>query len=265
MSRVIGIVSLKGGVGKTSVVVSLGSALGLLGKRVLLVDANLSAPNLGVHLNLIDPKITLHHVLQKDAHVADAIHHLEHFDVLPASMFSSGNINPLKLKDKLKPLRALYDVILVDSSPSFTQETLAATLLADELLIVTTPDLPTLSMTLKAVKFANQRRIPIDGIILNKVHGKSFELSIDDIEKTAEVPVLAIVPFDLSIPKALSKFTNAVQSNASSVGSREFRKLASTLVGSKFQPTYVQDYFSLVPSRSDINREIFYETIFGKE
>ena len=59
MSRFIAIVSGKGGVGKTSSVVSLGSALASIGKKVLLVDANFSAPNLGIHLNIIDPEMII--------------------------------------------------------------------------------------------------------------------------------------------------------------------------------------------------------------
>ena len=47
-------ISLKGGVGKTTAVVSLGSAIADFGKKVLLVDGNFSAPNLGLHLNLFD-------------------------------------------------------------------------------------------------------------------------------------------------------------------------------------------------------------------
>ena len=55
MGKTIGIVSLKGGVGKTTTVVSLGAALAEIGKKVLLIDGNLYSPTLGLHLNIIDP------------------------------------------------------------------------------------------------------------------------------------------------------------------------------------------------------------------
>ena len=60
--KVIGIISLKGGVGKTSSVANLGAALTEFGKKVLVVDANFSAPNLGLHLGLTNPEIKLHDV-----------------------------------------------------------------------------------------------------------------------------------------------------------------------------------------------------------
>ena len=73
MGEVIGMISLKGGVGKTSSVVALGAAIAELGKKVLLVDGNLSAPNLGLHLNVIDPDATIHHVLDRSIKTRDAI------------------------------------------------------------------------------------------------------------------------------------------------------------------------------------------------
>ena len=54
MNKVIGVISIKGGVGKTAVSASLASALSNLhDKKVLLVDANYSAPNLGLHMDII--------------------------------------------------------------------------------------------------------------------------------------------------------------------------------------------------------------------
>ena len=60
--KTIGVISIKGGVGKTSTVVSLGASMAALGKKVLLVDGNLSAPNLGMHIGL-DTKKGVHDVL----------------------------------------------------------------------------------------------------------------------------------------------------------------------------------------------------------
>jgi len=69
-------------------------------------------------------------------------------------------------------LKKRYDVILIDSSPSLNEETLAVILASDELLVVTTPDYPTLGMTMKSVKIARQRGTPISGLIINKVYKK---------------------------------------------------------------------------------------------
>lgn len=64
MGKVIGVISIKGGVGKTTVVSNLGATLAYeFGKKVLVIDANFSAANLGLHLGIVDPEITIHDVL----------------------------------------------------------------------------------------------------------------------------------------------------------------------------------------------------------
>lgn len=263
MGKVVGVLSLKGGVGKTSTVLSLGSCLAGFGKKVLLVDCNFSAPNLGVHLNVIEPKKTVHHVLERSANVKDSIHELEDFDLIPATCFNEPRINPLKLKDSLKPLKKKYDVILLDSSPALNDETLAVILAADELLVVTTPDYPTLGTTLKAIKHAKERGTPIIGLVLNKVYNKNFELSLDDIEKTIEVPVLAVIPHDIEVVKSISHFVPSAKRKPKLKGSVEYKKLAGALIGQKYKPNNFKEFFRKVtPNREDINREIYYEKVF---
>ncbi|MBT4375971.1 AAA family ATPase [archaeon] len=262
MGKVIGVISLKGGVGKTSSVVSLGASFASLGKKVLLVDANFSAPNLGMHLNIMDPKKSLHDVFH-DCNPQDAIHKLEHFDVLPASVFPKVRSEPLKLKNKLRHLRRKYDVVLLDSSPSLNEETLAVILAADELLVVTTPDYSTLTMTLKAIKLAKQRGTPIKGIILNRVYNKNFELSLDEIERSSEVPVMAVIPHDVRVMRSQAHFVPSIHLKPKSSLSEEYMKLAAVLVGEKYDPRSSRNLFrKVVPKRQDINREIFYRSIF---
>ena len=105
MGKTIGVISLKGGVGKTSVVTALGAAISEFGKKVLLIDGNLSSPSLGLHLNIVEPKVTLHHVLNRTAQPKDAIYEHGNIHVMPSSIFEKVEINPLALRDKIKELR----------------------------------------------------------------------------------------------------------------------------------------------------------------
>jgi len=262
--KTIGVISLKGGVGKTSTVVALGDALAELGQKVLLVDGNFSAPNLGLHLNVVNPEKTLHHVMGNKANPRDAICNLENFDLVPASVFSRDNINPLKLKDKLRYLKRSYDVVLIDSSPALNDETLAVMLASDQILVVTTPDIPTLSATLKAVNFARQRGTPITGLILNKVYDKNFELSLKDIEDTVEIPVMAVIPHDVEVVRALSESKPYTVHKPNSRGSEEYKRLAATLLGQRYKPVKLKRFFRWVnPKKQDINREIYYKGLFS--
>lgn len=260
----IGIFSLKGGVGKTTAVISLGSAIASFGKKVLLVDGNISSPNLGLHLEIVEPEFSLQDVLEKKANPLQAVHKLDNFDVLPASIFKDYNVNPLLMKEKLRHLKRSYDYVIIDSSPSLGDETLGAMIASDEILVITTPDHPTLSTTLKALKLARQRGTPILGIILNKVHNRNFEISPEHIETTLEIPIMAIIPHDVNFLKALSNFKPSVEFKPHSEASEEYKKLAATLIGEKYKPVRLRNMINWIsPKKQDINRTIFYERVFG--
>ena len=263
MGKTIGVLSLKGGVGKTSSVVALGSSLATFGKKVLLIDANFSAPNLGLHLNVVDPEITIHSVLENKANAREAIQTVSNFDIIPASIFGNPNLNYLKLRDKIKSLKRNYDIILLDSSPSLNEETLAAINASDEILVVTTPDHSTLSTTLKSIKLAKEKGVPIIGLILNKVHEKGFEVSIDDVEDTIEIPVMALIPHDLNILKALSEFVPSTVYKPNSKSSEEYHKLAAALIGEKYKSKRFWNFLRKIkPKRNELNRTIYYQRIF---
>lgn len=263
MGKSIGILSLKGGVGKTSTVVALGASLARQGKKVLLVDGNLSSPNLGMHFKIIEPKKSLHHVLKREANPSQAIHRLGNLDVIPASLFYSKKISPLKIKDRINHLKKKYDYVIYDSSPSLNNETLGVMLASDELFVVTTPDHVTLGTTIKSANSAKKRGTPIKGLIINKAYNKNFEVSPEDIEYTSEIPVVAKIPHDKSVPKALSKFTSSVEHKPNSEASKEYQKLASALTGEKHKGRGLSDLFRKVrPKRQDVNRDVLYESVF---
>ena len=264
MGKAIGVISLKGGVGKTSVVAALGAAIAKFGKKVLLVDANFSAPNLGLHLDLIEPEVTLQDVLSRKANINQAIYHLDDFDLIPCSLSYRSEINFLKLKDKIKLLKKRYDVILIDSSPALNEETLAVILASDDLIVVTTPDYPTLGTTMKSVRLARKRGTQISGLIINKVYKKGFELSLDDVERTAEVPVMAVIPHEVNVMEALSEFTPSTIHKPKSEGSQEYYRLAATLIGEAYEPIKLRKFFRWRnPKKQDINRTIFYRSVFS--
>lgn len=262
MGKSIGVISLKGGVGKTTSVVALGSAIAEFGKRVLLVDANFSAPNLGLHLNLFDTDKTIHHVLKREINPGEAIYEFDNFHVMPASIFGNFNINPLELKKKLSYLKRFYDYILIDSSPALNEETLAVMNASDDLIVITTPDHATLGMTMKAVKNAKQRNSPIVGLVLNRVYNKNFEIPIDKVEDSVGVPVMATIPHDVGFLKSLSDCVPYTK-NSKSKGAEEFRKLAAMMIGEQYKPTKTRKLFRwITPNIPEINREIYYKRMF---
>ncbi|HIG95961.1 TPA: AAA family ATPase [Candidatus Woesearchaeota archaeon] len=236
MGKVVGVIAIKGGVGKTTTVTNLASVLASeFGQKVLVVDGNFSAANLGLHLGLVNPEVTLHDVLAGKHEMEDAIQkHDLGFDVLPASVVPK-KVEMLELKSHIKKIKDKYDMVLIDSSPALNEEILATMMASDELLVVTSPDHPTLSCTMHAVKVAKRRGTPITGLILNRVYNKQFELTTQEVEEATETPVLAVIPHDVRVLEALAATTPAsVHGDISDVGV-EYRKLAGALLGKQYE------------------------------
>ena len=138
-ARVVGFIAIKGGVGKTSTVANLGVLLSQdFEKKVLLVDANFSGPNLGLHFGFTHPKYTLHDVLEGKIPIEKAIYeHSSGLHILPASLLSR-KVNTEQFKQEIKSLKNKYDYILLDSSPCLNEEILATITTSDELFIIST-------------------------------------------------------------------------------------------------------------------------------
>jgi len=261
MGKVVGIISIKGGVGKTTTVANLGATLAKdFNKSILLVDANFSAPNLGLHFGITKPEKTLHDALLKKANIEDTIiEHSENFHIIP-SAFLSRKVNPFKLKQYIDKIKDNYDMVILDSSPTLNEEILSAMIASDELFVVTSPDYPTLSTTLRAVRLAKQKKTPIKGLILNKVRNKKFELTIDDIEQAAETPVVAVLPDDIKVLHSLALTSPAALNFENSNAVIEYRKLAAALVGEKYEDKRfhkkIKRFFSRSLPQEEVNREV---------
>ena len=264
MPKSIGIISIKGGVGKTTIASSLAADLvNHFGKKVLLVDANYSAPNLGLHMDIITPKKTIHDVLANKAKIKSTIHNRFGVDIIPGSYAPQHNIAPLKLRDKLNKIKHNYDFIIIDSSPSLNEELLSTILASDSLFVVTTPDYPTLYCSLKAAKLAKHRGRPISGIILNKIRNPKFEISMKEIEEAAEIPVVARIPDDATNIKAL--FTRIPTSifHRKSKFSREISNLSAAITNNKEKRSLLGLFLPNF-KKEQVNRQILKQNFYKR-
>jgi septum site-determining protein MinD len=261
LSRCIGIISIKGGVGKTSCTANLGAALANeFGKNVLLVDANYSAPNLGIHFGITQPEVNLHDVLRNKVDVGEAIYeYTENLHIVPGSLLND-KINPYKLRQTIKQLKKYYDIILLDSSPNLNDEIKSVMLAADELIVVTNPDYPTLSTTMHAVKVARTKKIPIVGLVLNRVRNKSFELSIEEIEKASSVPIIGILSEDINVPASIANTIPTVMNNPQGNVSVEMKKLAAAILNENYADPRLlprlRRLFNKEPGKAEVNRDL---------
>jgi len=266
-AKTIGIIAIKGGVGKTTTTSNLAAVLATkFNKKVLIVDANFSAPNLGLHLGLVNPRNTIHDVLTDKISTEKALYqHFNGFHIIPGSLVTK-KINPFKLKRKLDELRDYYDIIIIDSSPTLNEEMLSTMIASDELLVVSSPDYPTLSTTLRAVKIAKQKKTPIKGIVLNKVRNRKFELTKEEIEKAAEVPILSVLPDDVKVLEALSKTVPAALHKPNRKVSKEYEKLAVQLIGEEYKKDNILSKLKgLISEELEMTRSLFQNLLKKRE
>ncbi|MBI4018231.1 MAG: P-loop NTPase [Candidatus Aenigmarchaeota archaeon] len=235
MTRIITCTSGKGGAGKTTLVANLGLALREMGRDVTVIDANLTTPNLGIHLGVPLYPTTLHDVLKGRAEMKDAIYrHESGLKIVPAgiSLRDLRGVDAHGLPDAVMELLGSSEIILIDSAAGLGREALSAIEASDEIIIVTNPDLPSVTDALKTMKLAQQLGTRVTGVVLNRVSRMGHEMRTDQIRNMLDgVEILAEIPDDVNIHRAVSSRQPVVHHAPRSEASRHIRKLAARIVG----------------------------------
>jgi septum site-determining protein MinD len=234
MTRIISVLSGKGGVGKTTLVSNLGAALVKKGKNIIILDGNVTTPNLSLHLGIPFYPVTLHDVLKKKIPIESAIYHHESgLRIIPASLSYEAvkDVDMERFQAVLMKLLGKADIVIVDAAAGLGKEALAAINVADELIVVTNPDLPAVTDALKTIKIAEEKGTKILGVVVNRVRGLRHELSLNEIKSILEVPIIAAVPEDLAVPRSIAKRIPVVHHKPNSKASLEFHRLAARIIG----------------------------------
>ncbi|MBI5491387.1 MAG: MinD/ParA family protein [Deltaproteobacteria bacterium] len=143
--RVIAVSSGKGGVGKTNSVVNLAVALSEMGKKVLLLDADLGLGNLDVLLGLA-PRYNMGHLLRGEKTIGDIlVDGPAGIKILPASSGVQELTNlsleqRLTLKSHLESAGMDMDVLIIDTGAGISNNVLFFNMAADEIVVVVTPE-----------------------------------------------------------------------------------------------------------------------------
>jgi len=238
--RVVGVVSGKGGVGKTTVSVNLAYALKNFGRSVILVDCNLSTPHMAYYLGTSDYKYTLNDVLLGKVNIVSALNNFDGIRHIPASLNLKDvlGVDPVKLKKHIKSLMvpSKVDFIILDSAPGLGREALAVLDAADELLFVTTPFSPMLNDVIRCRDIL--REIKGDkalNVVLNMVTGEKHELHYKTIADVVSMPVVGQIPYDKSVLHSLVFKSPVVSYKPDSIASIGFMQLASTLTNTEYK------------------------------
>ncbi len=174
-AHVIAIASGKGGVGKTHLAVNLAILLSQARRRVVLVDADLGTANVDVMMN-VQPRHDLSHVLRRERTVDEVAVRINGHLRLIAGASGLGAVADLSphdrhvLADQFARLESQSDVILLDCGAGISQNVLAFSQCADELLAVTTPEPTALTDVYALIKVLSRtERTPPMGLVVNQV------------------------------------------------------------------------------------------------
>lgn len=246
MKKIILITSGKGGVGKTTTAINLGAAMNYFGKDVLIIDTNLTTPNIGIYLNAPEVPIHLNHVLEKKAYPFEAVYeHHSGMKIMPSSLSIKElkKIKPERIKLYKQDFLNLADVVILDSAAGLGKEAISAFDVADELIIVTNPEMPAITDALKAIKVAQEMKKTITGAIITRVRRNSSELTPETVKDMLEIPILGSIPEDILMQNSLRKKDAIIHTYPKSRPSRAYKEIAARIVGEDYDSDKDRPHF----------------------
>lgn len=250
MARIISVANQKGGVGKTTTTVNLGSCLAYMGQKVLLVDMDAQGnATSGMGIRKPDVEQDIYDVLVNEVPIVDAIlpSSRENLDIVPATLQLAGAEIELtsmmaresRLKTALSELHSNYDFILIDCPPSLGHLTINAFTASDSILIPVQCEyyaLEGLSQLLNTVRLVQKHFNPeleIEGVLLTMYDART-NLGAEVVEEVRryfqEKVYDTIIPRNVRLSEAPSHGLSIVDYDIRSKGAEVYQALAKEVI-----------------------------------
>jgi len=237
MGKVYTIISGKGGTGKTTSTINLGASLNHLGEDVAIVDGNLTTPNIGIHLGAPIVPTTINHVLSGQAKIEDATYeHESGTKVIPASLSlkETQKVNYKKFPEIAQKLKKLSNHVLIDSAAGLGEEAQSAISAADEIIVITNPEMSAVTDALKTVKLSEEMHKPIKGVIITRYRGKRHDMSIQNIKDMLEHSIMGVIPEDEAVKHSQAIKNAVVYTRPKSNAARAYIDASRKILGNSW-------------------------------
>ena len=250
MGKIIAIANQKGGVGKTTTSVNLAACLGVLEKKVLLIDSDPQAnASSGLGIDTEKIKFSTYHLLENNCDVFEAITTTSspNVDIIPANIdlvaveieLVDVENREYMLKNSLNQVIDKYDYILIDCAPSLGLITLNALTAADSLIIpiqceyFALEGLGKLLNTVKSVQKIHNEKLDIEGLLLT-MYDSRLRLSNQVVEEVQnhfnEMVFKTIIQRNVRLGEAPSYGESIINYDVSSKGASNYLSLAKEIL-----------------------------------
>lgn len=247
-TRVITITSGKGGVGKTTATANLGVALAMHGQRVVVMDADIGLRNLDMMMGLenrivydlvdaAEGRCRLRQALVRDKRLPELF-------LLPAAQTRDKSaVNPEDVIAICDQLRESFDFVCIDSPAGIEQGFRNAVAPADEVLIVTNPDVAAVRDADRVIGLIEAEEKGPARLIINRIKPEMVRrgdmLDIADVIELLAIELIGVVPEDERVLAGTNMGRPIVLSDNSSAG-MAFRNIGRRLLGEEvpFEPLH---------------------------
>ncbi len=239
MAKVITITSGKGGVGKTTATANLATALAMLGQRVVAIDVDIGLRNLDIVMGLenrivydlvdvVEGRCRLRQAMIKDKRLPDLY-------LLPAAQTRDKTaVSPADMIEVCRQLRGEFDFILIDSPAGIEQGFKNAVAGADEVVIITTPEVSAVRDADRIIGLVEAEEKGVPQLVINRLNmalvRRGEMLSVEDVGEILAIPLLGIVPEDNHILISTNRGVPVVLENRSPAG-QAFIQIARRMMG----------------------------------
>lgn len=239
LGRVITFTSGKGGVGKTTTTANIGAALAARGKSVVLIDADIGLRNLDIVLGLENRIVyDLVDVVEGTCRLRQAMirdKRLNSLHLIPAAQTREKEaVSPQQMKALCEELRRQFDFTLIDSPAGIEQGFRNSIAGADEVVVVTNPEVSSVRDADRIVGLVESAEIATPRLIVNRLDPimvrRGDMMSVEDVTDILSIPLLGVVPNDESIVTSTNRGDPAALDAESRAG-QAFRNIGARLLG----------------------------------
>ncbi len=250
MGKIIAVANQKGGVGKTTTAVNLAACLGVLEKKVLLIDSDPQAnASSGLGIDIDNVRLGTYQLLEHNCSAQDAVINTSapNVDLIAAHIdLVAIEIELIDVEEReymllkaLKPIKDLYDYILIDCAPSLGLLTLNALTASDSIIIpiqceyFALEGLGKLLNTVKSVQKIHNKTLDIEGLLLT-MYDSRLRLSNQVVEEVQnhfnDMVFKTIIQRNVRLGEAPSFGESIINYDVNSKGASNYLSLAQEIL-----------------------------------